>query len=168
MSRDISEPIKPVPSKLLPMSSAEGEVSIEQSNLHSQVEKGAILLGVGSVHDDRTDDADTNAGDGGVHQDLLDIEADMMHSNTTSAQNHCSNPTEQYSTCPAQDHAQQSPSSLATRTTLLDNGEVTVTQCNDSPVNKGKGGDLDAENGTVEQDRDKWSTMAEGSPSSNE
>lgn len=164
------------------MSSAEGEVSIEQSNLHSKVEEGSILLGVGSVHDDPTENADINVGDGRVHQDLLDIEADMMHSNTTSALNHSSNSTEQHSARCAQDSTQHVASPSATRTTSLDNDEVTadldrpsvnaaVTQSSDSLVNKEKEGDFDAENGMDgkdEKDAEEWSMMAEGSQKSNE
>jgi hypothetical protein len=136
------------------MSSAKGEGFIEPSNLHWKVEAGSILLGVGSVHDDAADNADIDASNGRVRQDLLDIEADMTHSDTTAAaQNHHSNSTEQHS----QDSAQQTATSSAAD-----------TQPNGSPVHKGNEGDFEAENGTDAEDAGKWSIMAEGSQRSNQ
>ena len=140
------------------MSSAKSEGFIEPSNLHWKVEAEPILRGVGSVHDEATGDADIDASDRRVRQRILDIEADMIHSDTTAAtaaaaQNHRSNSTEQHS----QDSARQTATSSAAD-----------TQPNSSPVHKGNEGDFDAEKGTEAEDADKWSIMAEGSQRSNQ
>jgi hypothetical protein len=118
------------------------------------VEAEPVLRGVGSIHDEATADADIDASDRRVCQRILDIEADMIHSDTTAAaQNHRSNSTEQHS----QDSAEQTATTSAAE-----------TQPNSSPVHKGNEGGFDAENGTDAEDADKWSIMAEGSQRSNQ
>jgi TolA-binding protein len=57
-----------------------------------------MLLRLGSVHDDENDKADAALGDSDMHQDLLDIEADVTPSKVTSAEKHSSNESQQHPT----------------------------------------------------------------------
>jgi hypothetical protein len=130
-----------------------------------------ILLRLGSVHDHEIDKADVALGDSDMHQDLLDIEADVTPSDVTSAEKLSSNETEPRSTHPLRSEVPpelEIPSSnidkLSSDFERLEVKE-NETNSNDRQMNGKKRVYSQLGNG---READSWSVVAERSQGSNQ
>jgi hypothetical protein len=158
------------------MPQAQMEIPEEHSRADRPVADD-LLLYVGTVHGDITDNAEAPHGEGDMRQDLLDMEASIMRLNITPAQEHPFKETEQHSSHLAEESAQRAASFSATGTTSFNfyevlaelnkiPGKAGMTESNDLQVSTRKdapsqaGSGKDNKNG---KDADNFSMMAEGS-----